>query len=116
MLSNRDSSNADTYVSLAVLILLALIHPADKIPQEYCTIRHGYKKEGFKLPSIKEVSEEEEDDEPVAGYKKVNLVPPPINTGVNTGANRDQTEGEDTPGVSFNDPWAHRPSPTADKY
>ena len=95
---------------IAVLIILALVHPANNIPQEYTTARHGYKKEGSNLPSIKEVPEEE-DDEPVAGYKKVTLVPPPINTGVN----KNPTRAEGSP-MTFNDPWAHRPSPTAERF
>ena len=95
---------------IAVLIILAIVHPANNIPESYTTIRHGYKKEGFKLPSIKEVSEEEE-DEPVAGYKKVTLVPPTNNAS----SSKNQTRADGSP-VTFNDPWAHRPSPTAEKF
>ncbi|KAI4147546.1 MAG: hypothetical protein LQ340_005506 [Diploschistes diacapsis] len=94
---------------VAVLIIFSLINPAEIMPQEYTTIRHGYKKEGSKLPSIKEVSEDE-DDEPVAGYKKATLVPPPINTGA---YNKSRAEGSP---MTFNDPWAHRPSPTAERF
>lgn len=107
--SNHPSSSTYSNLCLAVLIIFSLINPAEIMPQEYTTIRHGYKKEGSKLPSIKEVSEDE-DDEPVAGYKKATLVPPPINTGA---YNKSRAEGSP---MTFNDPWAHRPSPTAERF
>ena len=91
-------------------MIFALVHPANNIPEAFTTIRHGYKKDDFGLPSIKEVAEES-DDEPV-GYKRVTLVPPQINTN----GNGNMTRAEGSP-MAFNDPWAaNRPSFNAERY
>ena len=66
------------------------------MPQDYTTIGHAFKKEGFRPggTTAKEVEEQ-----PNAGYSRVTLVPPPLNPPPpKTG------QGQDT-GVAFSDPW-----------
>jgi hypothetical protein len=67
------------------------------------TIGHAYKRSGFRLPaeipSTKEIIDEaEEDEDAVAGYSRVTLAPPHVQSHV----------------PQFSDPWANRSS--TDRY
>ena len=80
------------------------------MPPEYNTIRHAYKKPGFKATVAKEVEEEQR----TAGYSRVSLVPPPLAPPPNQAAPPMNHIPHSS--MNFSDPWNNRPSPGADRY
>ncbi|MCJ1476129.1 hypothetical protein MMC13_004794 [Lambiella insularis] len=92
-----------------VLMVYNVAHPGRFLPSDYCTIRHGYKKPGYKgVPATKA----EEDEQPAAGYSRVSLVPPPLAPPRNNA----QMSQAPNSSVTFSSPWNSRPSPGADRY
>ncbi|MCJ1416414.1 hypothetical protein MMC32_002749 [Xylographa parallela] len=92
-----------------VLMIFNVAHPARFLPPDYCTVRHAYKKPGYKGVST---TKSEEDDQPAPGYSRVSLVPPPLAPPRN---NAGMTQAPNS-SVTFTSPWNSRPSPGADRY